>query len=189
MAHSTSSVTTLIEEQASMDVTISAFMQEALACAQEAYDNAEVPVGCVIVYNNEIIARGRNETNESLNATRHAEIVAIDRILASGESASIFKTCDLYVTVEPCVMCASALRQLEFRNVYFGCRNERFGGCGSVLSIHTDHASDTYPPLRIHEGYYREEAILWLRRFYLRENEHAPEPKRKTNRTLNEDIS
>ncbi|RKP25087.1 cytidine deaminase-like protein [Syncephalis pseudoplumigaleata] len=170
------------------EATIHAFMQEALACAQEAYEHAEVPVGCVIVHEGTVIGRGRNETNVSLNATRHAELVAIDRILASGRPASIFMACDLYVTVEPCVMCASALRQLAFRNVYFGCRNERFGGCGSVLSIHTDHASDVYPSLRIHEGYYREEAVLWLRRFYLRENEHAPEPKRKANRTLNEQV-
>ncbi|KAI9596499.1 cytidine deaminase-like protein [Syncephalis fuscata] len=158
---------------------IHGYMREALECAKEAYEHAEVPV----------IGRGRNETNVTLNATRHAEFVAIDSILATGHaSASVFKECDLYVTVEPCVMCASALRQLGFQNVYFGCRNERFGGCGSVISVHTDFASSQYPPLRIHEGYYREEAILWLRRFYLRENEHAPEPKRKTNRTLNESI-
>jgi tRNA(Arg) A34 adenosine deaminase TadA len=51
-------------------------------------------------------------------------------------SADIFKTTDLYVTVEPCIMCASALRQLEVKRVFFGCANQRFGGCGSVLNVH-----------------------------------------------------
>jgi tRNA-specific adenosine deaminase 2 len=59
---------------------------------------------------------------------------AIDDILEK-HSAEIFKTTDLYVTVEPCIMCASALRQLGIRNVYFGCANHRFGGCGSVLHV------------------------------------------------------
>ncbi|RKP11191.1 cytidine deaminase-like protein [Thamnocephalis sphaerospora] len=156
---------------------IARWMREALACAEDAYEHAEVPVGCVIVHEEQIIGRGRNETNAMLDAsgrlraTRHAELVAIDRILASGYAASVFRDCDLYVTVEPCVMCASALRQLRFRNVYFGCRNDRFGGCGSVLSIHDNLAYSADPPLRIHEGYAREEAVLWLRRFYLREND------------------
>jgi tRNA-specific adenosine deaminase 2 len=63
-------------------------------------------------------------------------------------SADIFKTTDLYVTVEPCIMCASALRQLEVKRVFFGCANQRFGGCGSVLNVHQlyrpAHRSDTY---------------------------------------------
>ncbi|KAI7903107.1 cytidine deaminase-like protein [Cokeromyces recurvatus] len=114
------------------------FMREALIVAQEAYDNLEVPVGCVFVLDNEkVIARGRNRPNESLNATRHAEIEAIDLILKENDK-SIFEKIDLYVTVEPCIMCASALRQIGIRHVYFGCGNEKFGGNGSVFNIHSE---------------------------------------------------
>ena len=69
-----------------------------------------------------------------MQGIRHAELCAVDEILKT-YSAEIFKTTDLYVTVEPCIMCAGALRQLGVRNVFFGCANERFGGCGSVLRV------------------------------------------------------
>ncbi|GAN03610.1 tRNA-specific adenosine deaminase subunit tad2 protein [Mucor ambiguus] len=151
------------------------FMREALVVAQEAYENLEVPVGCVFVLNNDtIIARGRNKPNESYNATRHAEIEAIDIIL-NEHDRSVFRNVDLYVTVEPCVMCASALRQIGIRHVYFGCGNDKFGGNGSVFNINTDARLDTnqskgYPS---EGGYFHEEAILMLRKFYIRENKHG----------------
>ncbi|KAG0169303.1 tRNA(adenine34) deaminase [Apophysomyces sp. BC1021] len=113
------------------------FMLEALEVAQEAYDNLEVPVGCVFVHDHKVIARGRNRPNETCNATRHAEIEAIDEILKHHDR-SIFHDTDLYVTVEPCVMCASALRQIGIRQVYFGCGNDKFGGNGSVFDIHLE---------------------------------------------------
>lgn len=75
-------------------------------------------------------------SNCVIKATRHAEFMGIDEALKTHD-AEIFRETDLYVTVEPCVMCASALRQLNIRTVYFGAANDRFGGCGSVLSINT----------------------------------------------------
>lgn len=69
--------------------------------------------------------------------TRHAEFLAIEEILKKNPP-SIFSETDLYVTVEPCIMCASALRQLKIRKVYFGCSNDRFGGTGGVFSIHAE---------------------------------------------------
>jgi tRNA-specific adenosine deaminase 2 len=69
--------------------------------------------------------------------TRHAEFVAIAEILQK-HSPSVFKETVLYVTVEPCIMCASALRQLGISAVYFGCFNERFGGTGGVLTVHEE---------------------------------------------------
>ncbi|KAI8075134.1 cytidine deaminase-like protein [Gongronella butleri] len=114
------------------------FIREALKVAEEAYDHLEVPVGCVFVKDNDqIIARGRNKPNETCNATRHAEIEAIDEILKSHDK-SIFRELDLYVSVEPCVMCGAALRQVGIRHVYFGCGNDKFGGNGSVLSVHQE---------------------------------------------------
>ncbi|KAG2204211.1 hypothetical protein INT46_004584 [Mucor plumbeus] len=169
------------------------FMKEALVVAQEAYDNLEVPVGCVFVLGNEtIIAKGRNKPNESYNsrqATRHAEIEAIDIILKEHDRL-IFENVDLYVTVEPCVMCASALRQIGIRHVYYGCGNDKFGGNGSVFNINSDSRLNTiqskgYPS---EGGYFHEEAILMLRKFYIRENKHAPIPRKKSNRVLKTDI-
>ncbi|KAI8373088.1 cytidine deaminase-like protein [Radiomyces spectabilis] len=165
------------------------FMKEALKVAQEAYDHLEVPVGCVFVTDNQVIARGRNKPNETFNATRHAEIEAIDDILKNHDK-SIFAETDLYVTVEPCVMCASALRQIGIRHVYFGCGNDKFGGNGSVFNIHSDprlltSESHHYPS---EGGYFAEEAIILLRKFYVRENSHAPVPKKKVNRVLKTDI-
>ncbi|KAJ1913021.1 tRNA(adenine34) deaminase, partial [Tieghemiomyces parasiticus] len=99
------------------------FMEAAFEQAEEAYAQGEVPVGCVFVHKGAVIGRGRNQPNATLNATRHAELEAVDQILAltlvdaDGSArptytAEVFKSCDLFVTVEPCVMCASALRQL-----------------------------------------------------------------------------
>jgi len=82
---------------------------------------------------------------------------------------SILRDTDLYVTVEPCIMCASALRQYGIRAVYFGCLNDRFGGCGGVMQIHSDPGVDR--PYRVYGGLFREEAIMLLRRFYVQENE------------------
>lgn len=108
--------------------------------AELALKSDETPVGCVFVKDGEVIGRGMNETNRTLNGTRHAEFVAIAGIL-SKHPISILNETDLYVTVEPCVMCASMLRQYGIRAVYFGCWNERFGGTGGVLNIHSEYVS------------------------------------------------
>ncbi|KAG9291023.1 hypothetical protein G9A89_012895 [Geosiphon pyriformis] len=129
------------------------YMYRALALAQEAYDNREVPVGCVFVYNDEIIGVGRNRTNEAFNGTRHAEFEAIDAILADSRYLSnIFHECVLYVTVEPCVMCAYALRQLVKQKVLRKC----------ILGVRMKDLAP-YPSIG---GFLREEAIMLLRKFY-----------------------
>ncbi|KAF2760998.1 cytidine deaminase-like protein [Pseudovirgaria hyperparasitica] len=157
------------------------FMREALSMAELALESDETPVGCVFVHDGKIIGKGMNDTNRSLNGTRHAEFVALAEILAK-YPLSILKDTDLYVTVEPCVMCASALRQYGIRFVYFGCWNERFGGTGGVLNIHDDPSVDKSLPVR--GNIFREEAIMLLRRFYVQENEKAPAPKQKKTREL-----
>ncbi|TPX65176.1 hypothetical protein SpCBS45565_g05339 [Spizellomyces sp. 'palustris'] len=159
------------------------YMRAALDEAEEAYSVGEVPVGCVFVHNNTIIGRGRNRTNESLNGTRHAEFEAIDQILHT-HPPTVFAETDLYVTVEPCVMCAAGLRILGIRKVYYGCGNDKFGGCGSVFDVN----KESEPTYEADGGYFREEAIIILRKFYVRENDHAPQPKRKANRVLKTDI-
>ena len=99
--------------------------------------------------------------------TRHAEFVALAEIMAK-HPPSILRETDLYVTVEPCIMCASALRQYRIRAVYFGCLNDRFGGCGGVMTVHSDPGLD--PAYPVYGGLFREEAIMLLRKFYVQEN-------------------
>lgn len=158
------------------------YMEKALEMAEMALATGETPVGCVFVANGKIIGSGMNDTNRSFNGTRHAEIVAISEVLDS-QPPSVFASTDLYVTVEPCIMCASILRQYRIRTVYYGCGNERFGGNGSVLSIHSDLGID--PPYSSHGGLYRKEAIMLLRRFYIQQNNKAPNPRSKKERGLN----
>jgi tRNA-specific adenosine deaminase 2 len=165
------------------------WMREAMAMAEEALAHSEVPVGCVFVRKNSIIARARNRTNELRNASRHAELEAIDLILADMEltrESTRYPLADtvLYVTVEPCIMCASALRQLGIKEVFYGCQNDKFGGCGSVLGVNASVRHPVHPPYQATGGYLREEAIMILRRFYVTENTNAPIPKQKSSRVL-----
>ncbi|KAK4177553.1 putative tRNA-specific adenosine deaminase [Triangularia setosa] len=180
-------------EQAAERAIHSGFMREALDMARLALRTNETPVGCVLVHNGRVIARGMNATNVSRNGTRHAELMAICALLSFSPEAdtepvrpakaivplgdkansqqqdvdeeealwgdvdprdghlfpygqklhpsprvdpSVLQESTLYVTVEPCVMCASLLRQLKIKKVYFGAVNDKFGGTGGVFRIH-----------------------------------------------------
>lgn len=154
------------------------FMRIALMQAELAIQAGEVPVGCVFIRDGAVIGQGYNLTNAQCNATRHAEMVAIDGILEQAHP-SIFKDSDLYVTCEPCIMCASALGLIGVRRVIYGCSNDKFGGCGSILHLHEGQ----YPTSA---GVLNDEAIALFKRFYARENIKAPEAKRKHK---NDDLS
>ena len=282
-------------------------MRQALKVAEDALRLGEVPVGCVIVLhadghpsmnfpplqkdgddkaddglnnNSVIISHGANQVNATRDATRHAEIVAIDRLLTFGKSSDelrlppdvgtkvapnstssstddnddddgsdgkmkvpkavinarkeqwddiltnvpdqpnhwknkfgwrknslleddaqrnslnsvkIFKHCSLYVTCEPCIMCAAALANVNIKRVVCGCKNDRFGGCGSLLHLHqkeevasnkrnNDSGSDSTNAAQgyiMESGILERESISLLRSFYDRENFHAPDHKRK----------
>eukprot|EP00835_Amoeboradix_gromovi_P006860 NODE_918_length_3095_cov_0.633178.p2 type:complete len:209 gc:universal NODE_918_length_3095_cov_0.633178:1071-445(-) len=162
------------------------FIEAAFQQAQLALENKEVPIGCVIVQNNAVISKGYNQPSILKNATMHAEIIAMKAI-----SDMNLSNCQLYVTVEPCIMCAAALRKVGLTTVFFGCKNEKFGGCGSVMSAHNDHRLLS-PSLNIvlfdqlHSKNYELRAIILLRKFYLMENSNAPNPKVKKNRVLKE---
>ncbi len=110
------------------------FMKEAYKEAIKAYDINEVPIGCVIVYNNNIIARGYNKRNSEKNSLKHAEIIAIDKacnVLGDWR----LEGCTLFVTVEPCPMCAGAILQSRIDTVVFGTKNNKAGCCGSILNL------------------------------------------------------
>ncbi|KIM66003.1 hypothetical protein SCLCIDRAFT_1211646 [Scleroderma citrinum Foug A] len=170
------------------------WMRVAMAMAEEALAAGEVPVGCVFVRNDKAIAKARNRTNELRNASRHAELEAIDLILAdSGLTSAIcgqYRLSDttLYVTVEPCIMCASALRQLGIKEVFYGCENDKFGGCGSVLGVNESLEHPLHPSYNAAGGYLRDQAIMILRRFYVTENINAPVPRQKGGRILKTEI-
>jgi len=110
------------------------YMREALALAREASQAGEVPVGCVIVRKGEIIGRGRNRREEKQETFSHAEMEAIreaNRILHSWR----LEDCELYVTLEPCPMCAGAIINARIPKVYYGARDEAMGACGGVLNL------------------------------------------------------
>ncbi len=110
------------------------FMNEALNMAQEAYNAKEVPIGCVIVKDNKIIARVSNLSKTLNCATKHAEILAIEK---SSEvlGRSNLSDCDLYVTLEPCPMCAGAIINAKIRKVVFGAFDLNYGACGSAINM------------------------------------------------------
>lgn len=160
------------------------WMQKALEEAENALRRREVPVGCIFVHKEKIIANGSNRVTETKNATQHAEIVAIDTIIEMCKNekldqAETFKDTTLYVTVEPCIMCAAALRLVGIGLVVFGCHNDRFGGCGSVLSIADDDIPDYGVRLKMISGVHKEDAVNLLKDFYKGENPNAPEHKKK----------
>ena len=161
------------------------WMQKTFYLAQDALKAGEVPVGCLFVYKDEVIATGKNEVNQTKNATRHAELVAVDKVLElctdrNWEFTEVFPNSVLYVTVEPCVMCAAAMRTFKVPLVVYGCANDRFGGCGSVLDIHSDDLPTSQgPTFQCISGVFAEESVQLLKDFYRGENPNAPESKKK----------
>lgn len=129
---------------------------------------------------------GRNRVNETKNATRHAEIECIDHLVdyfkeegIDSKSVVTWSRVIVYVTVEPCIMCTRSLRLLGILHVFFGCSNVRFGGCGSVFSVHTD-STICGTTLTVHPGSLNvERAIGLLQAFYEGENPNAPPSKVK----------
>ena len=124
--------------------TLEYFMKEALKEAQNAYDMGEVPVGAVIVSNNVIIARAHNFTQKLNDVTAHAEMIAITSA-AEALGGKYLKDCQLYVTLEPCVMCAGALSWAQIGDIYFGASDEKRGAGRLTENIY-------HPKTKIHFG-------------------------------------
>ncbi|KAH9259745.1 hypothetical protein BASA81_002167 [Batrachochytrium salamandrivorans] len=152
-------------------------MQGAFAQAELALEMGEVPVGCVFVdqASNSVIAVGHNKTNKACNATQHAEIIA----LQSCGDLPFPNNVSVYVTLEPCIMCAAALSIAGVHTVVFGAGNDKFGGCGSVLDVCQSFPGEAglreFPVMRTGLG--SVQAIELLQRFYLRTNDKAPVPR------------
>ena len=114
------------------------FMKEALIEANKALEVNEVPIGAIIVYKDEIIARSYNKRNLLKNSLMHAEIMAINEACEFVKDWRL-EGCTMFVTVEPCPMCAGALLQARIDTLVFGCYNKKAGSCGSIINI-LDHA-------------------------------------------------
>jgi tRNA-specific adenosine deaminase 2 len=186
----------------------SIFMKVALAEARVALSTREVPVGCAFVSAGRVIARAHNATNATFNATRHAEMMALDSLIedsrrdllldagggnvfAGGGAGgsplllalrSRLAQATLYVTVEPCIMCADALRISGVARVVYGCANEKFGGAGTVMDVLARQGGPT-----VVAGVSTAEAISLLKRFYGRANPAAPVSGRVRNAVDDED--
>lgn len=110
------------------------FMEEALALAKEAAAEGEVPVGCVITLGDRIVGRGRNRRETDKSALAHAEIEAISQACATLGGWRLWE-CTLYVTLEPCPMCAGAIVNARIPRVVYGASDAKCGACGSVCNL------------------------------------------------------
>ena len=111
------------------------FLRAAIAEARDAEASGEVPVGAVLVYNGEIIARGQNRVIRDHDPTAHAEIVALRHAARYVENYRIVPGCTLYVTLEPCAMCAGAILHARVARLVYGAVDPKAGACGSVLGV------------------------------------------------------
>ena len=139
------------------------YMKLALKEAKKAYDELEIPVGAVIVRDGKVIARAYNEKEKKQDSTKHAEILAIQKASKKLKSWRLCD-CDMYVTLEPCSMCAGALIQSRIRKVYIGTMDEKTGACGSVLNLLQDYPFNHH--VEIETGIMQEECEKILKDFF-----------------------
>lgn len=141
------------------------FMYAALQEAEIAYELGEVPVGAVIVHKNKIIGKGYNQTERLIDATAHAEIIAITA--ASNNLADKrLEDCDLYVTLEPCIMCSGAALLSRVKNIYFSTFDPKFGACGSIYNLVNDGRYNH--KINIYSGLLENESSILLKDFFER---------------------
>ena len=140
------------------------YMRQALALAREAAAAGEVPVGCVIVRKGEIVGRGRNRREKDKSALAHAEVEAIAQANRTLGGWRLWE-CTLYVTLEPCPMCAGAILNARIPRVVYGARDEKYGACRSVCSLF-DMNFNHHPVV---EGGVLEQACAELMQEFFRE--------------------
>jgi len=121
-------------------ITYQRWMLEAIREAEKAYQEGEVPVGAVVVYKDRIVGRGHNRVEALQDATAHAEILAITAASNTLSSWRLDQS-DLYVTLEPCIMCAGAILNARIRRVIYGAPDPQVGACGSVFNLVQDPRS------------------------------------------------
>ena len=145
------------------------FMREALKEARKAYNKLEVPVGAVIVRDGKILARAHNLKESKKDTTKHAEILAIQRASKKLNEWRL-TDCEMYVTLEPCTMCAGALIQARLEKLYIGTMDYKTGACGSILNVLEDYPFNH--KIEYETGILKEECEKILQDFFkeLRKN-------------------
>ena len=143
------------------------FMDEALREAGKAFEEDEVPIGAVVVHENKIIGRGYNRVEGLKDATAHAEIIALT---AASNNLGRWRLndCDIYVTLEPCIMCTGALLATRIKNLYFAAFDPKFGACGSIYNLAAEGKYNH--TIKVFSGIFSAEAERILKLFF--------EPKR-----------
>ncbi|MBQ3414126.1 MAG: tRNA adenosine(34) deaminase TadA [Clostridia bacterium] len=139
------------------------FMKEALKEAKKAYDKLEVPVGCVIVKDGRIIARAHNLKETKLDTTKHAEILAIQKASKKLNSWRLID-CEMYVTLEPCTMCAGAIINSRIKKIYIGTMDEKTGAVGSKLNVLQDYTFNH--KVEVQTGVLQQECEKILKEFF-----------------------
>lgn len=139
------------------------FMKEALKEAQKAYDKLEIPVGCVIVKDGKIIGRGHNQKETKFDTTKHAEIIAIQKASKKLESWRLLD-CEMYITLEPCPMCAGAIINSRIKKINIGTLDGKTGAAGSVLNLFKDYKFNHN--VEVKTGILKEECEKKLKDFF-----------------------
>ena len=154
------------------------FMKEALKEAKKAYDKLEVPVGAVIVKDGKIIARAHNLKETKLDTTKHAEILAIQKASKKLKSWRLLD-CEMYVTLEPCSMCAGAIINSRIKKIYIGTLDEKTGVAGSVLNLFEDYTFNH--KVEVEKGIMKEECENLLKSFFKMLRKLKKEEKNKND--------
>ena len=139
------------------------YMKQALKEAEKAYKKLEVPVGAVIVKDGKIIARAHNQKETRPDTTTHAEILAIQKASKKLESWRLID-CEMYVTLEPCSMCAGAMINSRIKKVYIGAMDEKTGAAGSVLNLFNDYTFNH--KVEVENGVMKTECQEILKKFF-----------------------
>ncbi len=137
-------------------------MKSALLEAKKAYSKGEIPVGCVIVYENKIIAKAHNLRETNQTTISHAEVIAINKACKKIGSWRL-EECDMYVTLEPCPMCAGAIIQSRIKNLYYGAKDSKTGAAGSVINLFDFKFNHK---VNVFEGIFEEESKELIQDFF-----------------------
>ena len=151
------------------------FMNQALTLAKKALSHNDVPIGAVIVRNGKIIARGENRVQKSKKPTLHAEIVAINRACKK-LNQKFLDDCDIYVTLEPCAMCATAISFARIKNIYFAATDEKGGGITANARVF-ENDKHLWKPNVIQMPDFAEKSATMLRDFFKQQRNKKQEIK------------
>ena len=139
------------------------YMKQALRLAKKAMDSGDVPIGCIIVYDGKVIARGYNRRNKEKQSLAHAELIAIrkaSKVIGDWR----LEECKMYVTLEPCQMCAGAIVQARIPEVVIGCMNPKAGCAGSIINL-LDMQEFNHQ-VKVTRGVLEEECSVLLKNFF-----------------------